>query len=304
MAADNIGDGKLSIALISDEPGWHSEQLIDSFARRSCTVRVVPLQQCHITSRGKVYLPGFEDKLPHGVFVRGVPAGSLDTVTFYLDVLHALAYLGVLVYNDATMIERSVDKGMTSFLLSLGGVATPLAWSFPDWDKAGEVVATQLQNKGRKLVLKPVFGSQGKGLELIRDLRGWQSVRACNRDNERVCYLQSFVESEEGGDMRTLVVGGRVVAAMGRIGESWINNVARGAKCVGVDCTDEMTEVSQMAVEQLGIFYAGVDLIRDANGKLWVIEVNSIPAWKGLQSICDINIADCLADDFLAKVAV
>ncbi len=305
MAADNIGDSTISIALISDAPGWHSEQLINSFSKRSCTVKVVPLQQCHITSdRGAVRLPGFADRLPHGVFVRGIPAGSLDTVTFYLDVLHALAHLGVFVYNDAAMIERSVDKSMTSFLLSLGEVATPLAWSFSDWDKAAGVVEAQLQNKACKLVLKPVFGSQGKGLELIQNLQAWQVAHAHNKDNECVCYLQSFVESGEGGDMRTFVIGGKVIAAMKRIGEGWINNVARGAKCVSVDCTDEMAELSQKATAQLGIFYGGVDLIRDADGKLWVIEVNSIPAWKGLQGISDINIADCLAEDFLDKIAV
>ena len=78
-----------------------------------------------------VVVPGFDRRMPDGVFVRGVPGGSLDEVVFYLDVLHALQSLGVPVYNDARAIERTVDKGMTSFLLRQARVATPPAWIVP-----------------------------------------------------------------------------------------------------------------------------------------------------------------------------
>jgi len=62
-----------------------------------------------------VRIPGFESSLPDAVFVRGVPGGSLQEVVFYLDILHILKTLGIPVYNNGVAIERSVDKGMTSF---------------------------------------------------------------------------------------------------------------------------------------------------------------------------------------------
>ncbi len=72
--------------------------------------------------------PGYEDRLPDGVFVRGVPGGTLEQVVLRLDVLHALKLLGVPVYNDGRAIERTVDKAMTSFVLASAGIPTPATW--------------------------------------------------------------------------------------------------------------------------------------------------------------------------------
>ena len=309
----------LKIALVTDELGWHSSRLIESFTKRSCEVATLSLPQCHFNGAGGgLHLPGFEDALPDGVFVRGIPAGSLETVNFYLGVLHALQHLGVFVYNGAQMIERSVDKAMTSFLLAHAGVPTPPAWAFADWRQAGEIVARRVGEGGGKLVLKPVFGSQGRGLYLIDDWRRWLAVcRELDLETasrcaqpaargkpangaERVCYLQSFIEGGEACDWRVFVVGGEVVAAMKRTGSGWINNVACGAECAAAELDPEMESLAQRAVAELGLFYAGVDLLKDREGRLWVAEVNSIPAWKGLQGVAGVNISDCLTRHFLA----
>ena len=292
----------LQIALISDELGWHSTQLIASFKRRSCELTQVLLRECYFDdSTNGLCLPGFGDRLPDGVFVRGIPAGSLETVTFYLGVLHALERLGVFVYNQASMIERSVDKTMTSFLLARHSISTPAAWSFADWQRAERLVKQQVLEKRRRLVLKPVFGSQGKGLHLIADRTSWLQVSQYLQDEERICYLQTFVESEEANDWRVFVVGGTAIAAMKRVGRDWINNVACGAVCVAAELQNDICELAQEAVSQLGLFYGGVDMIKDSDGRWWVVEVNSIPAWKGLQGVSTVNIADYLVDDFLAS---
>ncbi|MFZ2168799.1 MAG: alpha-L-glutamate ligase, partial [Methylococcaceae bacterium] len=47
--------------------------------------------------------------------------------------------------------------------------------------------------------------------------------------------------------------------------------------------------------------YAGVDIIQDKAGHYTIIEVNSIPAWKGLESVCDVTIADLLAEDLITR---
>ncbi|MES9970943.1 MAG: alpha-L-glutamate ligase, partial [Candidatus Thiodiazotropha sp.] len=105
------------IAIFTDDPGWHGARLREAFEHHGCSSEFVSLQTCglHISGAGEgLAIPGF-DSLPDGVFVRGVPGGSLEQVVLYLDILHALKHLGVCVYNDGQAIERSVDKGMTSF---------------------------------------------------------------------------------------------------------------------------------------------------------------------------------------------
>ena len=298
-------DGAAHVALVADECGWHCERLERAFAERACRVTRVALAACAFGGGDAgIVVPGFEQVPPDGVFVRGVPAGSLQSVVFYLDVLHALGENGVLVYNDARAIERSVDKTMTSFLLRRAKVPTPPAWSFVQADRAREFVARRLRT-GAALVWKPVFGSQGKGLRLIRRDASTPDFDDAQQDAQQVYYFQEFVESRGPGfcDWRVFVIGGRAVAAMERSGADWINNVANGAACRAADIRTasgaEMAALAERAVAAVGMFYAGVDLIHDRQGRWWVTEVNSIPAWRGLQSVTATDIAARIAEDFL-----
>ncbi|MGH8864697.1 MAG: ATP-grasp domain-containing protein, partial [Burkholderiales bacterium] len=116
-------------------------------------------------------------------------------------------------------------------------------------------------------------------------------------------YLQSFIDCGDGlwHDFRVLVAGGTARAAMLRRGTSWVNNVAQGAKCEKAQLDETLRRLAQDAVRVIGMDYAGVDLMHDRDGKLYVIEVNGIPAWRGLQSVCLENLAQHLVDDLLAR---
>ena len=118
-------------------------------------------------------------------------------------------------------------------------------------------------------------------------------------------YLQAYVDSGEGAwhDHRVFVIRGQVVGAMVRRGNSWINNVAQGGRCEGLPPKGEIAELALAAAHALEIDYCGVDIIRDRSGKLYVLEINSIPAWKGLQSVVETDIAQALVDDFLHQCA-
>ena len=286
------------IALISDASGWHCEQLQEAFAAHQCEVKIVTLNDCTISTQSEIniQLPGFADCLPGGVFVRGVPAGSLESVVFHLDILHGLARLGVHVYNDAQMIERSVDKAMTSFLLRNAGIATPPTWVTVDYQKARTIVE-ELVDKGQAVVLKPLFGSQGKDLQLIRDV---SELPEPEDAQPRVYYLQQFVESDRPYDWRVFVVGDQVVSAMQRQGCGWVNNAAQGAECRYATISDEAAALAIQSVHEVGLFYGGVDLINDMSNTLQVIEINSIPAWKSLQGVSSVNVAEYIVDHFMA----
>jgi len=290
---------KQRIAIITDEPGWHGARLRQAFARRGWDSTYVSLQRCGFDLSGGgagLMIPGF-DQLPAGVFVRGVPGGTLEQVVLCLDLLHALKRLGICVYNDGRAIERSVDKGMTSFLLHMAGIPTPASWVIGQ----GQGLRESLQGEfraGNELVLKPLFGSQGEGLIRIREAGDLPAPAACNG----VYYLQRFISTgvDDAHDWRVFVINGRAVAAMRRHGQSWISNVAQGARCHPAVLDTELRELAEAAVAALHMNYAGVDILRDGSGNPYVIEINSIPAWKGLQRVSPINVAQQLVDDFIS----
>ncbi len=289
------------IAIFTDDPGWHGKQLRLTFAKLGFVSEFVSLTECEIVLDSEhlpILIPGFEQSLPDAVFVRGVPGGSLQEVVFYLDILHALKQLGIPVYNDAFAIEHSVDKARTSFLLKNASVNTPKTWVLKDRSKALAIIEHELK-AGNKVISKPLFGSQGEGVRRIEKMTDlfWLT------SSQGVFYLQRFVNCSGQGfsDIRVFVIAGKAVAAMTRRGKSWLNNVARGAECEQTELTAKLASIAVKAVDALTMDYAGVDVIENVQGEYCVIEVNSIPAWKGLESVCQLNIADKLADDLINR---
>lgn len=289
------------VAIFTDEAGWHGARLREALRARGIEARYVHPAKCRIDLRAGVHgivMPGFERALPDGVFVRGIPGGSLEQITLRLDVLHTLAEFGVPVYNDARAIERSVDKARTSLLLARAGIPTPPTWVTEDPNHARRIVLRETA-KGGELVVKPLFGSMGRGLSRLAcgmDIPDASSVAG-------VWYLQRYLPPDGDGwrDWRVLVAGKQVVAAMIRRGRSWINNVAQGARCTPAPVDEAMRRLAIGAVEAVGMDYAGVDVMRDDQGRFSVIEVNSIPAWKGLQRVTPFDIAARLVDDFVQR---
>ena len=289
------------IAIFTDDAGWHGKQLRLAFAQHDYDCEFVSLTECHFDIQANqpiIQIPNFKQKLPDAVFVRGVAGGSLQEVVLYLDFLHALKISNIPVYNDGHAIERSVDKGMTSFLLHNAGLPTPPTWVLRDREQALAVAEAELK-QGHLLISKPLFGSQGEGIRRIEKKTDLMWLTASGG----VYYLQRFVHCAGDGfsDKRVFVINGQAVAAMRRRGKSWLNNVAQGASCESVDLTTEVANLAIKATAALKMDYAGVDIIQDKDGHYSVIEVNSIPAWKGLQSVCKLNIAQLLVDDLIRR---
>jgi RimK family alpha-L-glutamate ligase len=299
----------MRIAILTDETGWHTTRLRKALQARGHEGRCIDLADCRIdttASRHGLVIPGYGHDLPDAAIVRGIAGGSFEQVTVRLGVLHALQAAGVPVYNEARAIERSVDKSMTSVLLHQAGIATPPAWATESAAHAKRIVMRELA-AGHKLVLKPLFGSQGKGLQLLETPvdSALSTLQASLKSLGELAYLQRFVAPppELGGfDLRVLVVGGRAVTAMRRVSRHWVHNIAQGARCELAELTRDMAEVAEQAAAALGLDYAGIDMMpADAHGSLVVIEVNGVAAWRGLQTVTDFDIAQCLVDDLLAR---
>jgi tetrahydromethanopterin:alpha-L-glutamate ligase len=294
----------MRVPIITDEAaqsgGWHGQVLQAAFARCGFDAEFVELQDCIIDLSGQspiIHVPSF-DELPAMAFVRGIAAGTLQQVITRLNILHMLSMQGTKVYNDGKAIERTVDKGMTSFLLKQHGVPTPETWVCESRQVAHTIIANQIALNDT-LVIKPLFGSQGQGVRLLSR----NSPLPLPKDDyvDGIYYLQRYIDTGKGNhDFRVFVVNNKVVAAMQRNGSGWLNNVAQGASCISIH--DEMIyNLAISAAKAVNIDYCGVDIIRDKDSKLWVLEVNSIPAWAGLQAITDVNVAQILVEDLISK---
>lgn len=293
------GTSDPAIALVSDGNDWHARALAKAFTALGAHAKVLTLTSCRFdsTAPSGLHLPGF-DGLPDGVLVRTMSGGSFEAVTLRLGLLHALAAMGVPVWNSARAIERCVDKSMTSFLLARAGLPTPATWAAEQREQAVEIV----RREKSPLVLKPLFGSQGRGLRLIREP---DDLPAPEEAAGGVYYLQRFVGAERNGyhDFRLLVSQGRVIAAMMRHSTHWVTNVKRGAKPVAAVLDGAMRELAIAAAAAVGADFAGVDIIYDRDDRPTVLEVNSMPAWSGLQKTTSVDIAAALAGDLIAALA-
>lgn len=290
------------IVIFSDEPGWHGRMLRQAFANLGHAAVYVPLSACEFDLSGerpRLVIPGFAHDLPAAVFVRGVAGGSLEQVVLRLNVLHCLEMLGVPVCNSGRAIERTVDKGMTSFLLCQRQIPTPRTWVCEDVTQARVLAAAEFA-AGRMLVQKPLFGSQGEGVVRLRSLAELEWSRPASG----VYYLQEYLDRSGPPyrDWRVLVVAGRAVAAMERISPHWVTNRAQGARCIAAALDPSMRSLAEAAAAAVAIDYAGIDLMQDVSGRWLVGEVNGIPAWQGLQATCELDIAALLARTCLARI--
>ncbi|MCK0208979.1 RimK family alpha-L-glutamate ligase [Starkeya koreensis] len=290
-----------TVVIFTEDADWHTRRLKAAVEREGFDVLVLSLNECGFaigeTAHGLV-LPGLGDLLPAAAFVRLIAKGSTEQITARLGLLHALRELGVKVMNDARAVERCVDKSTTSFLIAQAGLPTPR--SFVGEDRAQ--MQALVDSAPGDMVLKPLFGAQGRGIRRI-------PARSQLPEPDKVggiYYLQDFIPPKVAGehqDWRVFVIGGAVAGAMLRRSPGWITNIHQGAVGVPAPFDARAHDYAIRATAAVGADYAGVDLIEDAAGQLHVLEVNSMPAWKGLQRTTETDIAGALARHLAAALA-
>jgi ribosomal protein S6--L-glutamate ligase len=148
---------------------------------------------------------------------------------------------------------------------------------------------------GGDVVLKPLFGAEGRGITRLTDealaLRAFSMLEQLGA----VLYLQEFI-AHEGADLRLLVIGERVLGMRRRNPLDWRTNVSRGAKAEPLEVTPQLAEPAYCAAAAVGAPIAGVDLLPGADGRLYAIEVNAVPGWKALARVHGIDVARLVLD--------
>ncbi|HUK32923.1 MAG TPA: RimK family alpha-L-glutamate ligase [Vicinamibacterales bacterium] len=286
----------MQIVILSARTGWHTDELCRAFAERGHVAIVLRYESLVArlgTPRAAAGLTNEQAALFHAdaVLARIIPSGSLEQIIFRIDALHWIEEHGGLVINSPRAIERSVDKFYTDALLHEEGLDTPET-------VVCETTADALAAVRRfgDAVIKPIFGSMGCGLVRVSDPDvAFRIVRALDQ-SRTVFYVQRYVE-HDGRDIRVFVVGGRVIGAIERRASpgDWRTNVARGADARPFELPSAWASLALRAAAAIGADYAGVDLLPSRDGRVFVLEVNGIPGWEGLQRATGLDVAGALA---------
>jgi RimK family alpha-L-glutamate ligase len=267
---------------------WHSRRLLTGLAARGHEVLAIPATQLRseVDEHGEVRVLGPDGAVLDAfdlLIVRGLPRGSLEQVIFRMDALHILAERGVRCVNRPRAIERTIDKSWAGGVLALAGVPTPPTIVCERYDDAMQA----FERLGGDVVVKPLFGAMGNGIVRVedRDL-AHRTFRALELERA-VYYVQRTIAPAGRRNLRVLVVGGEVAGAMERVSDSWRANVARGARPRAVALTEAVRGLALAAAGALEVDVAGVDLLVTPDGEVVVLEVNGIPGWQALQSVCE-----------------
>jgi RimK family alpha-L-glutamate ligase len=281
----------MRVGVLGASGSWHSRGLIGALAARGHEVLAIPATrlESEIGEEGNVHVRG-----PDGVVldaldllvVRGLPRGSLEQVIFRMDVLHVLAEHGVRCVNSPRAIERTVDKSWAGALLALSGVPTPPTIVCERYDGA----MGAFEQLGGDVVVKPLFGAMGNGIVRVEDRDVAHRVFRALELERTVYYVQRTVAPAGRRNLRVLVVAGEVAGAMERVTDSWRANVARGARPRAVVLSDAERGLALAAAGALQADVAGVDLLVAPGGDVIVLEVNGIPGWQALQSVCEVDL--------------
>lgn len=222
----------------------------------------------------------------NALIIRPIGRGSLEEIVFRMDLLYRLERLGFYVVNPPEAIEHCVDKYDLLAILEDNGVPVPRTAVTEDADEALKA----FHELGGDVVVKPIFGSRGVGSTRLTDPEVASTVFRAIAFYHGVIYLQEFVP-HGCSDIRAFVIGDRVAAAMRRVATGWKTNYSQGAHPQPVRLDGELEELAVKSAKLIGCKIAGVDILESPRGPL-VIEVNSQPGWRGLQSVAKVNIAD------------
>lgn len=289
----------MNIGLLTrNEKAWCSSRLREAFLRLGAYPKCFTFSQlvAKVATGPTVLLDGSDMRHQvNAILVRPIGRGSLDQIIFRLNLLQSLSRSGIPVFNNPSSIEKAADKYHTLVLLLERGVRVPRTVVTENVSKA----LSAFHDFGGDAIVKPVFGSRGIGAARISDEDIAERTFRTLHFNRHVLYVQEFVP-HGFRDIRVLLVGGRVVAAMHRVSSYWKTNVSRGARPVPLKATAEMEEIAIRSAEIIGCEIAGVDLMESQEGLL-VNEINSQPGWRGLQSTTSVDIAEEMASYVISK---
>ncbi|MFU8883348.1 MAG: 30S ribosomal protein S6--L-glutamate ligase [Rhodobacterales bacterium] len=290
----------MKIAMMTRNAALYSHQRLKEAAEaRGHELDFVNTLRCSMniaSRRPEIYYDG--QKLPrYDAVIPRIGA----SVTFYgLAVLRQFEMQGVYPLNESVAIGRSRDKLRSMQLLARDGIGLPVTTFAHDPKQTEEVVKLA---GGAPLVIKLLEGTQGIGVVLADTDRSAKSVIEAFRGAGVNILVQEFIKEAGGTDIRAIVVGGKVVAAMQRTGAEgeFRSNLHRGGSAKAIKISPEERSTAIRAAKSMGLNVCGVDMLRSNHGPV-VMEVNSSPGLEGVEKATGKDIAGMIIE-FIEKNA-
>ena len=281
-----------------NKDSYSSSQLIEALTKRGIpyTCFSFPQLVAHVGHKVCVNFRDVALENLEALIIRPIGRGSLEEIVFRMDMLYRLARLGLYVVNSPEAIEHCVDKYDILTVLEENGVPVPCT-------AVTENVAVALKafrDLGGDVVVKPIFGSRGIGATRINDREVASTIFNAIAFHHGVIYVQEFIDHGLS-DIRAFVVDDRVVAAMRRVAKSWKTNYSQGARPEAIRLEKDLEDLAIKSAKTVECKVAGVDILESSRGPV-VVEVNSQPGWKGLQSVSQVNIADEIVNFILSEL--
>ncbi len=290
----------MNIGILSTNRNLYStRRLVEAGEERGHDMRVINHKRCYmnITSHNpSVHLKGEKITGLDAVIPR---IGA--SVSFYgTSVLRQFEMMGIYSVNESVAISRSRDKLRAAQLLSRRGIGLPVTGFANSPDDTQDLLKIA---GGAPVVIKLLEGTQGVGVVLAETRKAAESVIEAFRGLGANFIVQEFIAEAGGADIRCLVLGDRVVAAMKRQGKEgeFRSNLHRGGSASLIKITPEERSTAVRSAKVMGLNVAGVDLLRANHGPV-VMEVNSSPGLEGIETATNKDIAGMIID-FIQKNA-
>jgi RimK family alpha-L-glutamate ligase len=292
------------VAVLGEPTGWHATRLAETLAGRGHVVAIVPWQRLSAGlaisgSEGETIGPTAVAQADI-VVVRGMPGGGrtdqrLEHVIFRMNLLGRIATRGGRVINSPRSLEVAIDKHLALCHIAAAGLTVPATHVVQD--VAAAVAAWE--DLGGDCLLKPLFGSRGRGLVRLRTAADVEAATRSPTVAEScggIFYIQQFIP-HPGWDARILLVGDRSFAMRRHAGVGeWRTNLACGGQAEPFAPPDDWLSIARQAAAAVGTEIAGVDLIPTPDGGVAVLEVNGVPGWRGLEAATGADITGAVAE--------
>jgi ribosomal protein S6--L-glutamate ligase len=279
----------MKIAMLARNANLYShKRLKEAAEERGHELDIINTLRCYMniaSRRPEVYYNG-EKLVGYDAVIPRIGA----SVTFYgMAVLRQFEMQGVYPLNESVAIGRSRDKLRSMQLLARDGIGLPVTTFAHDPKQTEEVLELA---GGAPVVIKLLEGTQGIGVVLADTKRSAKSVVEAFRGAGVNILLQEFIKEAGGSDIRAIVIGGKVVAAMKRTGAEgdFRSNLHRGGSAELIKLSPEERSTAIRSAKAMGLNVCGVDMLRANHGPV-VMEVNSSPGLEGVEKATGLDIA-------------
>ena len=279
----------MNIAILSRNKNLYStNRLFNAGTKRGHRIDVIDYLRCYINigeNQTAIYYNG--KKL--GRYDAVLPRIGASQTSYGTAIVRQFEMMGDFVINKSDAIKSSRDKLRSLQVLAKHGIDMPITGYASHTMDIHDVI----EKVGKTpLIMKLLQGTQGNGMVLAETMKAAESVMNAFKQVDADILIQEFIKESSGVDIRVIVVGKKVIAAMQRVAPEgeFRSNVHRGAATKHINLTPEEEEIAIKSTKVLGLSVAGVDLMRSKRGPL-VLEVNSSPGLQGIELLTGADVA-------------